>query len=329
MTAELATQILDAGGLAIESAARVLAHGGLVAFPTETVYGLGADAGDGEAVARLYDAKGRPSFNPLIAHVAEAAAARRLARFDRAADALAAAFWPGPLTLVLPRRADCPLAELATAGLDTVAVRVPSHPVARGILTAFGRPVAAPSANRSGHVSPTTAAHVLADLRGRIELIVDGGPAPMGLESTIIACLEEPTLLRPGALPRSAIERVLPLNDPPPGAGAGDEEAALIAPGGLPSHYAPRARLRLDARSVEPGEALLAFGPGKIAGAEDAALELNLSQRGDLIEAAAKLFSHLRALDACGAAIIAVMPVPQIGLGEAINDRLRRAAAPR
>ncbi len=329
MTAELATQILDAGGLATESAARVLAHGGLVAFPTETVYGLGADAGNGEAVARLYDAKGRPSFNPLIAHVAEPAAAHRLARFDRAAERLAAAFWPGALTLVLPKRADCPLAELATAGLDTVAVRVPSHPVARGILRAFGRPVAAPSANRSGHVSPTTAAHVLADLRGRIELIVDGGPAPMGLESTIIACVAQPTLLRPGALPRAAIEQVLPLDDPPAGARAGDEDAVLIAPGQLPSHYAPRARLRLDARTVEAGEALLAFGPTRIAGTEDAALALNLSQRGDLIEAAAKLFSHLRALDACGAATIAVMPVPRLGLGEAINDRLERAAAPR
>jgi L-threonylcarbamoyladenylate synthase len=329
MTAEPATQVLDAGGFAVESAARVLAHGGLVAFPTETVYGLGVDAGDGEAVARLYDAKGRPAFNPLIVHVAEAEAARGVASFDEAAERLATAFWPGPLTLVLRRRADCPVAELATAGLDTIAVRVPSHPVARGILTAFGRPVAAPSANRSGHVSPTTAAHVLADLRGRIELIVDGGPAPRGLESTIIACLDEATLLRPGALPRTAIEQVLKLNDPPPGAGAGDEDAVLIAPGGLRSHYAPRARLRLEAHSVNPGEALLAFGPTRIEGAGDAALELNLSQRGDLIEAAARLFSHLRALDACGAAIIAVMPVPRVGLGEAINDRLRRAATPR
>jgi L-threonylcarbamoyladenylate synthase len=344
MSAELATQVLEAGGFAVESAIRVLAHGGLVAFPTETVYGLGADAGNGEAVARLYDAKGRPSFNPLIAHVAHATAAHRLARFDQAAERLAAAFWPGPLTLVLRKRADCPVAELATAGLDTIAVRVPSHPVARGILTAFGRPVAAPSANRSGHVSPTTAAHVLADLRGRIELIVDGGGTPMGLESTIISCVDEPTLLRPGALPRAAIEQVLALqvlalNEAPPGAGfadedlanedLADEDAALIAPGALPSHYAPRARLRLDAHSVEAGEALLAFGPTKIEGADDAALALNLSQRGDLIEAAAKLFSHLRALDACGAATIAVMPVPRAGLGEAINDRLRRAAAPR
>src|SRR5271165_4776729 len=194
----LATQVVAAGGVAIESAARVLAHGGLVAFPTETVYGLGADAGNGEAVARLYDAKGRPSFNPLIAHVADIAAAHRLARLGEAAERLAAAFWPGPLTLVLRKRGDCPVAELATAGLDTIAVRVPSHPVARGILGPFGRPVAAPSANRSGHVSPTTAAHVLADLGGRIELIVDGGPTPVGVESTIVACLGEPALLRPG-----------------------------------------------------------------------------------------------------------------------------------
>jgi L-threonylcarbamoyladenylate synthase len=334
VTAELATQVIEAGTFAVESAARVLAHGGLVAFPTETVYGLGADAGNGEAVARLYEAKGRPSFNPLIAHVADAAAAHRLARFDQAAERLAAAFWPGPLTLVLPKRADCPVAELATAGIETIAVRVPSHPVARSVLTAFGRPVAAPSANRSGHVSPTTAAHVLADLRGRIELIVDGGPAPMGLESTIIACVEEPTLLRPGALPRAAIAQVLAPGEAPPAAGLAaddltDDNVALIAPGQLLAHYAPRARLRLDAASVRPGEALLAFGPAKIAGADDAALALNLSQRGDLIEAAAKLFSHLRALDACGAATIAVMPVPRSGLGEAINDRLRRAATPR
>jgi L-threonylcarbamoyladenylate synthase len=328
VTAELATQVIEAGTFAVESAARVLAHGGLVAFPTETVYGLGADAGNGEAVARLYEAKGRPSFNPLIAHVADAAAAHRLGRFGEAAARLAAAFWPGPLTLVLRKRADCPVAELATAGLDTIAVRVPSHPVARGILSAFGRPVAAPSANRSGHVSPTTAAHVLADLRGRVELVVDGADAPMGLESTIIACLDAPTLLRPGALPRAVIEQVLALKEAP-GAGSADEDTALIAPGALPSHYAPRARLRLDVVSVRAGEALLAFGPGRIEGADDAALVLNLSPRGDLIEAAARLFSHLRALDACGAATIAVMPVPGGGLGEAINDRLKRAAAPR
>jgi L-threonylcarbamoyladenylate synthase len=330
MAAEPATEIIEAGGAAVARAARLLAAGGLVAFPTETVYGLGADATNGEAVARLYDAKGRPKFNPLIAHVADAAAARRLAHFEAAAERLAAAFWPGPLTLVLPKRADCPVAELATAGLDTIAVRVPVHPVARDILAAFGGPVVAPSANRSGHVSPTTAQHVLADLRGRIELIVDGGPAPMGVESTIVACLGEPVLLRPGALARAEIERVIALAEPSPVAAlAGSEDEALLAPGQLASHYAPRARLRLDARQVKAGEALLAFGPIPPQSAGRAALALNLSSSGNLIEAAANLFSHLRTLDASGAAAIAVMPVPHEGLGEAINDRLERAAAPR
>jgi L-threonylcarbamoyladenylate synthase len=330
MTAEPATQIIDADGAGIARAARVLAEGGLVAFPTETVYGLGADAGNGAAVARLYEAKGRPRFNPLIAHVADLAGARALARFNEAAERLAAAFWPGPLTLVLPKRADCPVAELATAGLDTIAVRVPSHPVARDILLACARPVVAPSANRSGHVSPTTAQHVLADLRGRIELIVDGGPTPMGLESTIVACLEHAALLRLGALPRAEIERVVALAQPGPSERAAmNSEELPLAPGQLVSHYAPRARLRLDARRVEAGEALLAFGPTLVEGPEHAARVLNLSPRGDLIEAAANLFSHLRALDACGAAVIAVMPVPHTGLGEAINDRLQRAAAPR
>jgi L-threonylcarbamoyladenylate synthase len=330
MTAEPATELIEAGALAVERAARVLAAGGLVAFPTETVYGLGADATNGEAVARLYQAKGRPSFNPLIAHVADLAAARTLARFDRTAGRLAAAFWPGPLTLVLPKAPGCPVTELATAGLDTIAVRMPSHPVARAILAAFRGAVVAPSANRSGHVSPTTAQHVLADLRGRIELIVDGGPAPMGLESTIIACLDQPVLLRPGALARAEIERIAALAQAPYGAEPpADADMAPIAPGQLASHYAPRARLRLDAESVERGEALLAFGPAPAEGAGQAALALNLSKRGDLIEAAANLFSHLRALDACGAATIAVMPVPHAGLGEAINDRLARAAAAR
>ena len=329
MSAGPLTEVIAASGAAVERAARVLAAGGLVAFPTETVYGLGADATNGEAVARLYDAKGRPTFNPLIAHVADAAAARALARFDGAAARLAEAFWPGPLTLVLPKRPDCPVAELATAGLDTIAVRVPDHPVAHAILAAFARPVVAPSANRSGHVSPTTAAHVLADLRGRIELIIDGGPAPMGLESTIVACLGDPLLLRPGALPRAEIERVIPLTEPPRAAAPSGLDAAPIAPGQLASHYAPRARLRLDARSLNAGEALLAFGPSLPAGAERATRVLNLSPRGDLIEAAANLFSHLRALDSSGILAIAVMPIPHPGLGEAINDRLERAAAPR
>jgi L-threonylcarbamoyladenylate synthase len=319
----------DAG--AIAEAARCLAAGGLVAFPTETVYGLGADAANGTAVARLYDAKGRPAFNPLIAHIPDATAARRLGAFDAVAMRLAEAFWPGPLTLVLPRQPDCPVAELATAGLDTVALRVPDHAVARDLLAAFGRPIVAPSANRSGHVSPTTAQHVLADLRGRIDLILDGGPTPVGVESTIVACLDEPMLLRPGGVPRADIERTLgrALVEPPPTLRALDDDDAPLAPGQLASHYAPRTPLRLDAHDVQPGEALLAFGMPLPAGSARAVRTLNLSPTGEPIEAAANLFSHLRALDRAGAVAIAVMPIPHDGLGEAINDRLRRAAAPR
>lgn len=325
MSADLTTRALNADAAAIETAARCLAAGGLVAFPTETVYGLGADATNGEAVARLYAAKGRPAFNPLIAHVRDLAAARAQGAFDDNAARLAQAFWPGPLTLVLRKSAGCTVSDLATAGLDSVALRVPSHPVARDLLAAFGKPVVAPSANRSGHVSTTTAQHVLADLRGHIDLVIDGGPTSVGLESTIVACLDEPTLLRPGGLPRDAIEKVL---GRPLALGTHGENAPL-APGMLASHYAPKARLRMDAKKVGPGEALLVFGPAPCEGAEHARAVLNLSARGDLVEAAASLFSHLRALDASGAATIAVMPVPHQGLGEAINDRLRRAAAPR
>jgi L-threonylcarbamoyladenylate synthase len=312
--------------VAARAAAICLGAGGLFAFPTETVYGLGADATNGRAVARLYAAKGRPSFNPLIAHVASLAEARRLARFDATATRLAEAFWPGPLTLVLPKAPDCAVSDLATAGLDSIAVRVPDHPVALALLAAFGKPVVAPSANRSGHVSPTTAAHVLADLRGQIDLVVDGGPTHVGVESTIVACLERPSLLRPGGLAREAIARLLghPLAEASPMETVAEDEAPL-APGMLASHYAPRARLRLEATSVQADEALLAFGPAL----EHQAAMLNLSLRGDLVEAAANLFSHLRALDASGTKSIAVMPVPERGLGEAINDRLRRAAAPR
>jgi L-threonylcarbamoyladenylate synthase len=325
MTALSATRMAKADAAAAADAARVLAAGGLVAFPTETVYGLGADATSGPAVARLYDAKGRPAFNPLIAHVVDVADAERLACFDADAARLAKAFWPGPLTLVLPKAAGCPVAELATAGLDTIAVRVPAHKVARDILAAFGNPVVAPSANRSGHVSPTCAEHVAADLAGRIDLIIDGGATPVGVESTIVACLGEPVLLRPGGLPRAAIERSLgrSLADPAP---ARDTDGP-IAPGMLATHYAPRTRLRLNALRVAAGEALLAFGPLPAEGAERAACVLNLSARGDLVEAAANLFAHLRALDAAGAGAIAAMPVPRQGLGEAINDRLERAAA--
>jgi L-threonylcarbamoyladenylate synthase len=325
----LKTPILPAGEAAASAAARSLDQGGLVAFPTETVYGLGADATNPTAIARLYQAKGRPAFNPLIAHVGDLAAARQIARFDGAALALAEAFWPGPLTLVLPKADGCAVADLATAGLDTVAIRIPAHPVAREILRRFGRPVAAPSANLSGHVSPTTAAHVESDLSGRIDLIVDGGPVAVGVESTIVGCFDQPMLLRPGGLPRAEIERVLgrPLLQPP--VDADSDSGQPLAPGMLASHYAPRARVRLHASQIEPGEALLAFGLGAISGIDAAAAVMNLSARGDLAEAAANLFGHLRALDAKGARIIAVMPIPDEGLGEAINDRLRRAAVGR
>jgi L-threonylcarbamoyladenylate synthase len=326
VNAGLKTRILPAGEVATVAAAQVLAAGGLIGFPTETVYGLGADATNPQAVARLYRAKGRPAFNPLIAHVGDLAAARKIARFDALAGRLAEAFWPGPLTLVLPRAEGCPVADLATAGLDTVAIRIPAHPVARAILRAFGGPVVAPSANLSGHVSPTTAAHVQTDLAGRIDLIVDGGPVEVGVESTIVGCFEAPMLLRPGGLPREAIERVLgralagmPLE-------AAGDAAAPLAPGMLASHYAPRTPVRLEAKRVEPDEALLAFGPGAVAGHEAAVAAMNLSERGDLAEAAANLFGYLRSLDGKGARGIAVMPVPDYGLGEAINDRLRRAA---
>jgi len=327
----LATRIAQAGHGAIKEALSVLAAGGLVAFPTETVYGLGADATNDSAVANLYAAKERPSFNPLIAHVADLAAARRLARFDAVALRLAGAFWPGPLTLVLPRLDLCPVGQLATAGLDTIAVRVPGHAVARDILLAFGKPVVAPSANRSGRVSPTSAEHVYADLAGRIDLIVDAGAAPLGVESTILACIGRTTLLRPGAIPRAVIERFLggeiataAMAD----VAAGDEERP-ISPGMLASHYAPRALLRMNAVTVAPGDALLAFGPVLPPDAGKARTILNLSDGGDVVEAAANLFNYLRILDSSGASSIAVMPIPETELGEAINDRLRHAAAPR
>jgi L-threonylcarbamoyladenylate synthase len=320
----LTTKTLPAAAAA-QPAAECLAAGGLVAFPTETVYGLGADGTNGKAVAGLYAAKGRPCFNPLIAHLPTLEAARRIAVFNETALKLARAFWPGPLTLVLPKAPGCPVADLATAGLDTVAVRVPAHPTALAILTALGVPIVAPSANRSGHVSPTTAAHVLHDLDGRIDLIVDGGPVHVGVESTIVGCTGAPILLRPGGTPRADIEAVLgaplaknemgPVHDSP------------LAPGMLESHYAPAAAVRLNATDLRKGEALLAFG-NTLPGAQPERT-LNLSPRSDLIEAAANLFGHLRALDERGADTIAVMPVPTHGLGEAINDRLRRAAADR
>lgn len=323
------TQILPAGEAALAAAVGYLAQGGLVAFPTETVYGLGADATNAAAIARLYQAKGRPSFNPLIAHVGHLQAAQRIGRFDAQALALADAFWPGPLTLVLPKTKDCAVADLATAGLDTIAIRVPAHPLAREILRAFGRPVVAPSANLSGHVSPTTAAHVQSDLAGRIDLIVDGGPVAVGVESTIVGCFDAPMLLRPGGVPRAEIERVLGralLQTP---ADSDADSGHPLAPGMLASHYAPRTRVRLNADHVEAGEALLAFGPVAVPGISTATAVMNLSAKGDLSEAAANLFGYLRALDAKGARAIAVMSVPDHGLGEAINDRLRRAAVGR
>jgi L-threonylcarbamoyladenylate synthase len=323
MSVKVTTRMLGADRDAIAAAARVLHDGGLVAFPTETVYGLGADATNGAAVARLYAAKGRPRFNPLIAHVAEAKAALALARFCDEAKLLAGVFWPGPLTLVLPKADGCPVSDLATAGLDSIAVRVPDHTIARDLLKAFGKPVVAPSANQSGHVSPTLAEHVRADLEGRIDLIIDGGPASVGIESTIVSFLDVPTLLRPGGLPRDAIERVLGCDladaDPSP-------DEAPLAPGMLASHYAPKRPVRLNAVTVEADEALLAFGSDAPQGA---AITLNLSASGDLVEAAANLFSQLRALDASGVRGIAVAPIPNADLGEAINDRLARAAAPR
>jgi L-threonylcarbamoyladenylate synthase len=322
MPVDVTTRFLDANRDAIAAGARVLSQGGLVAFPTETVYGLGADATNGAAVARLYAAKGRPRFNPLIAHVASANASLALARFSDEAKLLAGVFWPGPLTLVLPKADGCPVSELATAGLDSIAVRVPDHPIARDLLKAFGKPVVAPSANQSGHISPTLAEHVRHDLDGRIDLIIDGGPASVGVESTIVAFLDTPTLLRPGGLPRDAIERVLGYDL----ADAEPSEDAPLAPGMLASHYAPKSPLRLNAVTVDPGEALLAFGDAIPSGASSV---LNLSASGDLVEAAANLFSHLRALDVAGTGGIAVMPVPNEDLGEAINDRLARAAAPR
>lgn len=320
------TERLTPNASGLDRAAALLRGGGLVAFPTETVYGLGADATDPQAVTGIYAAKERPRFNPLIAHVPSLEAALRQGVFDGPALRLAEAFWPGPLTLVVPAAPDCTASDLARAGLDTLGLRVPAHPLARELLLRVGRPVAAPSANRSGRVSPTTAAHVLGDLDGRIDAVLDGGAAAVGVESTIIACIGgEPRLLRPGGVPREAAETVLgrPLLD------GGEGGAKPLAPGMLASHYAPRARVRLDATEIRDGEAALLFGDARPAGLERAVTSINLSDGGNLGEAAARLFSSLRTLDASGAGTIAVTPIPPTGLGEAINDRLRRAAADR
>ncbi|HEY7385448.1 MAG TPA: L-threonylcarbamoyladenylate synthase [Beijerinckiaceae bacterium] len=326
-TQQRPTERLGASATDLERAAAILRAGGLVAFPTETVYGLGADATDARAVARIYAAKDRPRFNPLIAHLASIDAALAQGQFDEAAQALARAFWPGPLTLVVAASPGCQVSDLARAGLDSVALRVPAHELAQDLIMRVGRPLAAPSANRSGRVSPTDAAHVLADLDGRIDAVIDAGSTEVGLESTIVACLGDgPRLLRPGGVPRERIEDVLgrPLATEPEG-----DAAPPRAPGMLASHYAPRARVRLEASEIAAGEAALLFGAEPLSGQDRATAVLNLSESGDLVEAAANLFAHLRALDASGVDTIAVAPIPTHALGDAINDRLRRAAAER
>lgn len=307
----------DRGTGAIAIAAAQLRAGGLVAFPTETVYGLGADATAPEAVARIFAAKDRPRFNPLIAHVASLDQAAVEGRFTRDAEILASRYWPGPLTMVLPRTDEGSVCDLACAGLASVGLRMPNHPLALALLRAVGRPIAAPSANRSGRLSPTDAQDVRADLADAVDIVLDGGPCPVGVESTIVGCLGgRVALLRPGGIPAEAIETTLGRRLEP----AGD---AIAAPGMLASHYAPNAALRLNAIAVRAGEAALDFG-GRLGGAA-----LDLSPRGDMREAAANLYRHLRTLDRGGASVIAVAPISDHGLGAAINDRLRRAAAPR
>lgn len=310
---------------AIEAGCEVLGAGFPIAIPTETVYGLAADATNPIAIAHIYETKGRPRFNPLICHMADLAMAETHAEFDPVSRALAEAFWPGPLTLVLPLKAESAIHSLATAGLDTVGIRVPKG-FAGELIRAFGRPLAAPSANTSGKISATSADHVDADLGERIKLILDAGASPVGVESTIVKVEDgKVRLLRPGGLPASEIERV-----------AGQKllrsrkaSAAIEAPGMLASHYAPGATVRLDATHVDAGEALIAFGKTSVAGIDGARIVLNLSKDGDLAEAAANLFDYMKKADASGAATIAFSAIPDEGLGEAINDRLRRAAAPR
>ena len=312
--------IVPASDQWIARGAEALRRGELVAFPTETVYGLGADATNGMSVAAIFELKGRPRFNPLIVHVSDAGMAERYGVLGNTAKRLAQAFWPGALTLVVAKREDGRIADLTTAGLDTIALRVPDHRVAQALLSRTGLPIAAPSANRSGHVSPTLAQHMQDDMGDGPAMILDGGATQQGIESTVIdTTAERPALLRPGAVPREAIEDVLGM-----ALGAGTGQGKTISPGQLDSHYAPRAKLKLDADRVEAGEALLAFGPGEPAGASRV---VNLSPDGDLREAAANLFGALRELDSSGADVIAAMPIPDEGLGEAINDRLRKAAA--
>jgi L-threonylcarbamoyladenylate synthase len=318
----LRTRLLPADAAAIAEAARALSDGKLVAFPTETVYGLGARADDPRAVAALYAAKGRPSFNPLIAHVRDLEAAKRLGIFNEDALKLANKFWPGPLTIVIKAAEAGAVCELARAGLKTIAIRMPVHPVAHELLAAVPFPIVAPSANRSGHVSPTSAQHVTDDLDGAIDLILDGGATPVGLESTIVDFSgASPRLLRSGGIARAEIEKVA-------GRLSATDTNEIFAPGMMASHYAPRTAMRLDANDVRANEALLAFGAQMPANAGQAVKILNLSPRGDVTEAAANLYAQLRALDLVNASAIAVAPIPQEGLGEAIRDRLQRAAAP-
>jgi L-threonylcarbamoyladenylate synthase len=308
------TEHLMADDDGIAQAATLLQNGALVAFATETVYGLGADARNGQAVAQVYAAKGRPSFNPLIVHVPDVAAAQKYVEWSDQAQQIADAFWPGALTLVLPLRKDHGLSSLVTAGLPTLAIRVPNHPTATALLRAADAPIAAPSANPSGQISPTTAAHVLAGLNGKIAAVLDDGPCTVGLESTILTLAPTPTLLRAGGVPAEDIEALLGhrLSQP--------TTDTITAPGQLASHYAPRAAVRLNADDSRKDELFLGFGPMHC--------DLNLSPSADLTEAAANLFDHLHHLDALGKPI-AVAPIPMVGLGVAINDRLSRAAAPR
>ncbi|MBN8290897.1 threonylcarbamoyl-AMP synthase [Rhodobacter sp. NTK016B] len=310
------TRVLSPDAKGLSQAAGLLRRGGLVAFPTETVYGLGADATCDDAVARIFEAKGRPRFNPLIAHLPDLSMVERYAVLTPLAERLARAFWPGPMTLVLPLKGG--LSPLVTAGLDSVAIRLPAHPVARALLDAFGGPLAAPSANPSGRISPVTARHVLDGLDGRIEAVVDGGSCAVGLESTILdARGEAPVLLRAGGLASEAVEALgLTLQRP--------KDGRITAPGQLASHYAPRGRVRLGAEAPEPGEVWVGFGPCPGAA-------LTLSEAGDTTEAAARLFHALHEADALAGpgGRIAFAPVPESGLGRAVNDRLRRAAAPR
>jgi L-threonylcarbamoyladenylate synthase len=311
-------EILPATPEAIAAAAAALREGRLVAFPTETVYGLGADATNERAVAAIFTAKGRPRFNPLIVHFADAEAARKAVLFGGRADRLAQAFWPGALSLVLRRRPDSGIALLASAGLDSLAVRVPAHPVAHALIEAGGRPLAAPSANASGGLSPTSAEDVVAALGDRVDIVLDGGRCPIGVESTVLdLTASTPTLLRPGGVTEEALSGILGSLARP------SETGAPKSPGMLASHYAPERPLRLNAQEVTADEALLAFGPRAPRGAAET---LNLSRSGDLTEAAANLFAMLRRLDQPRFARIAVAAIPEVGLGRAINDRLRRGA---